>query len=199
MSNKITVYVLVGLVVVLGAFVLLSEFGKPVSFGGLVHNTQEIFSAGIKAGSSAAEVINSSGQWVGALNLSTSDSATLAGTNTFSGASSFTSTVTFGSGGTEINKYICGSKTWNPDSVASSTDGLPGITTTTVAVTAGTLGDVVLVSLAHATSSEVWTLNGKITASATATGSATSTVTLTSYQTAALDLTTTTVKACVIK
>ena len=32
--------------------------------GGLVHNLQEIFSAGIKAGSAETEVINSSGQWV---------------------------------------------------------------------------------------------------------------------------------------
>ncbi len=193
MSNKFTVYVLAGLVVVLGAFLLLSEFSKPVSFGGLVHNTQEIFSKGIKAGSSAAEVIDSSGNWVGSLSLSSSDTSTFAGTNSFTGATSFTSTVTIGSGGTAINKYICGSKTWNPDSIASSTDGLPGITTTTVAVSGATLGDVVLASFDSATSTEVWTISGKMTSSATAT------VTMVSYQTAALDLSTSTVKACVIK
>ena len=38
--------------------------GISESFGGLVHNVQEIFAAGIKAGTSEAEVINSSGVWV---------------------------------------------------------------------------------------------------------------------------------------
>lgn len=37
---------------------------SPGYLGGLVHNVQEIFSAGIKAGTSETAVINSSGQWI---------------------------------------------------------------------------------------------------------------------------------------
>ena len=36
-----------------------------MTLGGLVHNVQEIFSQGIKAGTSETEVINSSGEWIG--------------------------------------------------------------------------------------------------------------------------------------
>ena len=51
--------------------------------GGLVHNVQEIFSAGIKAGTSETEVINSSGQWVYQFNgttITASGNASIGGT-----------------------------------------------------------------------------------------------------------------------
>jgi len=89
--------ILIGLLVV-AAFIVNDLFvigvlrDQPI-VGGLVHNVQEIFSAGIKAGSSAVEVINSSGQWV--YGILTSESATFSGSSTFSGAVSASGAVTF--------------------------------------------------------------------------------------------------------
>lgn len=95
--KKLAVPILLALVVLFFGLWIYSESSKSVSFGGLVHNVQEIFAAGIKAGSSAEEVIDSSGRWVGSLLLGTSDSVTLAGTNTFSGATTISGAATFSS------------------------------------------------------------------------------------------------------
>jgi len=67
--------------------------GGPVEVGGLVHNQQEIFVAGLKAGSSEEEVINSSGYWTGTLSLSSGDSITNAGVLTQSGAVTMSGTA----------------------------------------------------------------------------------------------------------
>ena len=67
--------------------------GGPVEVGGLVHNQQEIFVAGLKAGSSEEEVIDSSGYWTGTLNLSSGDSITNAGVLTQSGAVTMSGTA----------------------------------------------------------------------------------------------------------
>lgn len=61
--NNITKQIIAG-IVVLVVGVLIGRFIMPGSpLGGLVHNQQEIFSAGIKAGSAETEVIDSSGVW----------------------------------------------------------------------------------------------------------------------------------------
>jgi hypothetical protein len=59
--NKTITYVLIGLVVLFGFMYLKSEFSKPTSVGGYVHNIQELFSAGIKAGSTNQLSIDSAG------------------------------------------------------------------------------------------------------------------------------------------
>lgn len=106
------------------------------------------------------------------------------GTTVISGSG----TLTIGSGGTTISKYLCGTATWNPTAVTSSS---LSYTTTTVTVTGAAVGDVVIVSLGTSTSSESLVLTGQV--------SAASTVLMRLRAVAAdVDLTTTTVKACVI-
>lgn len=93
-----------------------------------------------------------------------------------------------GSGGTEINKYLCGTNTtFNPAAITSSTDSYA---TTSVTVSGAAIGDVVLVTLATSTSADLWTVTGKVTTAGQVN------VILTSA--GALNLATTTVKACVI-
>ena len=85
----------VGLIISLVAtFIIGVVFGivfspKGESLGGLIHNIQESFDAGIAVG--GTEVINSSGDWVG--DITGAGTNVLSGTNTFSGASTFTSSV----------------------------------------------------------------------------------------------------------
>ena len=86
MSKYIFPFLLGALVLAVGLIIGLAVGGGgPVEVGGLVHNQQEIFVAGLKAGSSEEEVINSSGYWTGTLSLSSSDSITNAGALTQSG------------------------------------------------------------------------------------------------------------------
>lgn len=87
----ITVIVL-GIVAVAGIVfseIKVEKMIKP-QLGGLVHNVQEIFTAGIKAGISETEVINSSGQFVYQVN-----GTTISGTTgTFSGTLGVTGVTT---------------------------------------------------------------------------------------------------------
>ena len=91
-------------------------------------------------------------------------------------------------GGTDIKKYLCGTNTtFNPGALTSSTDSFA---TTSVTVADAAIGDVVLVTLSTSTSQDVWRVTGKVgTAGA---------VNVMFTVNAALDLTTTTAKACVI-
>lgn len=73
--------------------------GGDEALGGRIHFTQESFTAGIRAGSSDTEVINSSGQIVGAVNSSTgafSGAITGATTLTITGESNLSKTITGG-------------------------------------------------------------------------------------------------------
>lgn len=97
------------------------------ALGGLVHNLQEIFSAGIKAGTSETAVINSSGEWTGVINSSSaltvsgtatlsgattiSGTTTLSGTTTASGAMTHTANLTVGAAGTGIDFQANGTTT----------------------------------------------------------------------------------------
>ena len=90
--------------------------------------------------------------------------------------------------GTDINKYLCGTNTtFNPASITSSTDSYA---TTSVTVAGAAIGDVVLVTLSTASSSDIWSVDGKITTAGQVN------VMLTANAT--INMTTTTVKACVI-
>ena len=94
MSKYIFPFLLGALVLAVGLIIGLAVGGGgPVEVGGLVHNQQEIFVAGLKAGSSEEEVINSSGYWTGTLNLSSGDSITNAGVLTQSGAVTMSGTA----------------------------------------------------------------------------------------------------------
>jgi len=94
MSKYIFPFLLGALVLAVGLIIGLAVGGGgPVEVGGLVHNQQEIFVAGLKAGSSEEEVINSSGYWTGTLNLSSGDSITNAGALTQSGAVTMSGTA----------------------------------------------------------------------------------------------------------
>ena len=86
--NKNILLVVVSIVAVLVGFTIGRSTAITPTLGGLVHNTQEIFSAGIKAGTSDTAVIDSSGDWTGVIN--TANTATLSGTNTLSGATTIT-------------------------------------------------------------------------------------------------------------
>ena len=95
MSKYIFPFLLGALVLAVGLIIGLAVGGGgPVSVGGLVHSQQEIFVAGLKAGSSEEEVIDSSGYFTGTLSLSSSDSVTNAGTLTQSGAATFSDDTT---------------------------------------------------------------------------------------------------------
>lgn len=59
--NKTITYVLIGLVVLFGFLYLQSELSKPTTVGGYVHNIQELFSAGLKAGTTNQLSIDSAG------------------------------------------------------------------------------------------------------------------------------------------
>ena len=72
--------------------------GASESLGGLVHNVQEIFSAGIKAGTCETEVINSSGQWVYQFNGTT---IAASGAMTITGESNL-DTLVFGGDATQL-------------------------------------------------------------------------------------------------
>ena len=94
MSKYIFPFLLGALVLAVGLIIGLAVGGGgPVEVGGLVHNQQEIFVAGLKAGSSEEEVINSTGYWTGTLSLSSSDSITNAGVLTQSGAVTMSGTA----------------------------------------------------------------------------------------------------------
>lgn len=70
-----TIGITLGVVLVLAMALMVIVRESPV--GGLVHNTQEIFVAGIKAGSSETEVINSSAELTAVIN--TTVAATITG------------------------------------------------------------------------------------------------------------------------
>ena len=96
----------VGVAIHPGAVSTVSPTGNS---GGLVHNIQEIFSAGLKAGEPAVEVINSSGIYVGTTQIG---------------------------GGSLLSKFITGTASYNPPSLA---DGV--VATTTVTITGAAAGD----------------------------------------------------------
>lgn len=98
----------------------------------------------------------------------------------------FTNTVNL-TGETTLGN--CGSATWNPASVASSSvDGISSVTTD-IAVPGLALGDICVASLDSSTSTSAFF-------TCTATGAATGTISLFNRGTAALDLATGTAKIC---
>ena len=124
--KKLAVPILLVLVIVFATLWMYSEASKSVSFGGLVHNTQEIFSFGIKAGSSAEEVINSSGVWTGSISQSSSDSSRLY-LPTFGGA---VAALTSGGTVTSTAAQICDNSvlTFTPTGTITASTTLPTIT-----------------------------------------------------------------------
>ena len=93
---------------------------------------------------------------------------------------------------------IAASATWNPSSMAAATTTgvglgvISGYTTTTLTLTGAAVGDFVIVSFDSATSTDLWTISGKVSAASTAL------ITIVNYSTAALDLTTSTLRARVL-
>lgn len=175
LMNKKLIYVLVGAVVIIGVYFLGV---KGVSFGGadVVNPMNPIFTNGFRVGNSATQIIDKDG------------ALTIAGTATLTGATTLTGASILGSGGTAISFYKCGTATWNPVSIGSTTTALAS---TSVTVGGAALGDVAIVSISNSTSSELWRITAKVTAAST------TQVMLTSLSADALDLTTTTVKVCV--
>ena len=92
-------------------------------------------------------------------------------------------------GGTEIDLYRCGTATWNPGSIATST--FAQATTTDIAITGAALGDVCIASLTSSTSTLA-----QLTCAITAT--ATSTIQLVNLGEVALDLASGTARVCVV-
>lgn len=101
-------------------------------------------------------------------------------------------TLTIGPSGTAITKYLCGTATWDPAAIGTSTTAV----SVDIAVPGATYGDIVLASLgnpAATTTPLLWSVSGSIT------GTATATVTLYNFSTTtAINLATSTAKACVI-
>lgn len=104
----------------------------------------------------------------------------------------FQATVTIGKSGTAINQYKCATADFNPGSVSSST----AADTKAIDIGAAALGSPVVASLSSVTSTGSWFATAKVTA-ASATH-ATGTLYLKGLDGAAVDLSTTTAKICVI-
>ena len=117
-----------------------------------------------------------------------------AGLLTTSGGITNTGAFTIGSGGTSINLYKCYSNaTFDPGSVSSSTASASVAFLTPNA----SAGDIVLVSLDTVTSTELWFVEGKVTAGS-GTAGASSTLYLWGGGGDAINLSTTTAKLCII-
>ena len=113
---------------------------------------------------------------------------------TTSGGITNTGAFTIGSGGTSINLYKCYSDiTFDPGSVSSSTASASVAFLTPNA----SAGDIVLVSLDTVTSTELWFVEGKVTAGS-GTAGASSTLYLWGGGGDAINLSTTTAKLCII-
>lgn len=174
MSNlKIGTVVGVAACIALIVGVLLGSLtGGGFTAGGGVENDNPIFSRGLRAGQPAVQEFNAAGAFVGQFASATS--------------------LTLG-GGTAISSYKCTSATWNPASVSSSS------ASQTLAINTGasTVGDIVIPSLASATSTNLWLITAKVTASGATNG--TTTIFLRGQEGAAVDLSTTTAKVCIIR
>jgi hypothetical protein len=109
MNNKENFLLPIVAVIVLGAVAITGIVfgGKDIEkivemteqrLGGLVHNVQEIYSQGLKAGTSETEVINSSGQWVYQVNGTTiaGTTGTLSSTLAVTGVSTLTDLIATG-------------------------------------------------------------------------------------------------------
>lgn len=116
----------------------------------------------------------------------TATTSTITGA-TFSGAVAITGTLAVGSSGTTINKYLCGTTSFEPGTINSIT-----VASTSVSVAGAAAGDVVLVSSNTVTSTHAFALSGKVRAAGV--------VQVTVFPTASssLTMTTSTFKACVL-
>jgi len=105
--------------------VLGAVFTSNSSLGG-VNFEKEVFKVGFKAGSPAVDVVNSSGQVVGVINLPSTATLTSAGVGTFSGANTF-------SGATAFTGTITASatSTFNGTTISKCNVTYDGATTTT--------------------------------------------------------------------
>ena len=81
---------------------------------------------------------------------------------------------------------ISTSLTWDPANIASSSVYAVGITTTTVTTAGAAVGDQVLATFDSATSTELWTVSGRVVSAST------TLITMVNWGSAALDLTTST-------
>lgn len=102
----------------------------------------------------------------------------------FVGPINTANTVTFSG---EVTLGNCGTASWNPSSIATST--LASVATTSIALTGAALGDVCLASLTSATSSDA-----QVTC--VINSAATSTIQIVNLGASALDLATGTAKVC---
>lgn len=102
--------------------------------------------------------------------------------------------LSIGPSGTTINKYLCYTNAaYNPGSVSSSTaaDTVAFLTPNVSS------GDVILATLSSATSTNLWRVDAKVTAGS-GTATATTTLYMAGVEAAAVNLTTTTAKICVL-
>jgi len=164
-TYKVLIGVVIGLLVATGVGYLIahdtitsSSLGGVVGVGQVQTNTFW-FVNGLFAGTSQ--------QW----------SVSSAGLMTTTGG------LTLGSSGTKVSTYSCSTATWNPPSVATTSQQTLDVSTPGV-----TLGDVEQASLATSTQG--------LSIEANASTTATSTVILSNNSAAAVDIATTTVKVC---
>ena len=159
MNKKIiSLVVLAGVAILFAGLWIGSELSKPSSFGGLVHNTQEIFRAGIKAGTSGTEVINSSGTYVGAISGTTGafSGAVSGTTGAFSSTLGVTGAITATGGillggsaqvASSTSKLICNTGTVNFGAMTAG-----GYATSSMTVTGAAVGNICKASLTTSTS-----------------------------------------------
>lgn len=88
-------------------------------------------------------------------------------------------------GGTEIAEHKCATATWNPAGVSSTV-----MATTSVTITGAALGDIAVASFDSATSTDQWNIHGIVSAADTVM------VSLEKQTVGALDLSTSTARAC---
>lgn len=118
----------------------------------------------------------------------------------FSGASgtehsfqeNFNAGLTIGEG-TVVNKYKCYTSTYNPAAIASSS----APASLAFLTPSATVGDVVVATLGTVTSTDLWSLEAKVTAGSGTTG-ATTTLYVRPGLLAGVDLSTTTAKVCIV-
>jgi hypothetical protein len=107
----------------------------------------------------------------------------------FVGPIATSKTVTIGSAGSAVSLIKCGTATWNPASITSSTDSYAS---TSVTITGATVNDVTWIpSLGTTTNAQDLRITSKV--------STTSTVLVLLTASKTVDLATTTIKACVMQ
>lgn len=165
--NKIDRVILYVVALVSIAGLLLPTAGVISNLGGLTNYDEIGTTDGYEVDST--QVIDGSGNWVGS------------------------GTVTVGSGGTAITKYVCATATWNPGAMSSST-----VASTSLLLAGSALGNVTLASFDAVSSTAEWIAEGKVTAVGSTTIFLRPQLGTQAYL-AGLDLGTSTARTCIIQ